>query len=86
MIDGGFVIDTPGFSSIELPPVKDIEELASLFPEFHEHQSCKYSNCVHINEPNCGVKEALENKISKERYEFYLWCYNYYKNERWNRY
>ncbi len=99
MLEGGYVIDTPGFSSIELPPIETPEELAGLFPEFIYHSNtCKYSNCIHINEPCCGVKENIENpitisnsenkviNISEERYNFYLWCYNFYKNERWNKY
>jgi len=86
MVEGGFVIDTPGFSSIELPPVKTIDELASLFPEFNEYRVCKYSNCIHINEPDCGIKDQLNKGIDQSRYDFYLWCYNFYKTERWNKY
>lgn len=85
---GGFVIDTPGFSSVELPPTKDANELANLFPEFNEYIGlCKFNNCVHINEPNCAIKNAVEKgKIYSERYEFYKRCYEKSKNELWNRY
>ena len=86
MKNGGWVIDTPGFSSIELPPIKDIDELASLFLEFHEYKTCKYSNCIHINEPNCGIKDELNKGITQSRYDFYLWCYKFYSEERWNKY
>jgi len=86
MLNGGYVIDTPGFSSIELPPIKTIDELASLFPEFEEYKTCKYSNCIHINEPDCGVKDALNKGIEQSRYDFYIWCYNFYKTERWNKF
>lgn len=83
---GGYIIDTPGFSSLELPPVKDNDELLDLFPEFYGY-SCKFNDCIHINEPSCGVKEAYNlGKISKTRYEFYVDCYNKLKAERWNRY
>ena len=83
--NGGFVIDTPGFSSIEHPPVEDVRKLISLFPEFIMDTSCKFANCVHINEPQCRVKEAVEEKkISRDRYEFFLRCYEKYKLERWN--
>jgi ribosome biogenesis GTPase len=44
-----------------------------LFPEFRElNSSCKYSDCMHINEPECAVKEALKNgSIAVSRYEAY---------------
>lgn len=84
--EGGFVIDTPGFSSIDLPKSKNSEELISLFPDFYGY-NCKFNNCVHINEPCCGIKDAVENgKIFKERYEFYRFCYEKSKNEIWNKY
>ena len=86
MLEGGWVIDTPGFSSIELPPIKDVTELSNLFPEFIEYRTCKYNNCIHINEPNCGVKDQLGLGIEQARYDFYIWCYNFYKLERWNKY
>lgn len=83
---GGYIIDTPGFSSLEIPPIKDNDELLDLFPEFHGNV-CKFNDCIHINEPNCGVKNAYaEGKISKIRYEFYVECYNKLKAERWNKY
>ncbi len=83
---GGYIIDTPGFSSLELPKIKDQDELINLFPEFHS-KTCKFSNCIHINEPSCGVKEGLEDgSISKERYEFYKKAYETLKEERWNNY
>ncbi|WP_418964457.1 ribosome small subunit-dependent GTPase A [Cetobacterium sp.] len=84
---GGFVIDTPGFSSVELPPTENAQELIDLFPEFKLGDGCKFNNCVHINEPNCGVKAATESgKITKERYDFYKRCYEKSKNEIWNKY
>ncbi len=83
--NGGFVIDTPGFSSIEHPPVEDVRRLISLFPEFEVEGSCKFADCIHVNEPDCRVKEAVErNEISRDRYEFFLRCYEKYKLERWN--
>ncbi|MGL5855879.1 MAG: ribosome small subunit-dependent GTPase A [Cetobacterium sp.] len=85
---GGFVIDTPGFSSVNLPPTSDAQDLISLFPEFHQFgDECKFNNCVHVNEPQCGVKSAVDSgKITKERYEFYKRCYDKSKNEIWNKY
>ena len=83
---GGYIIDTPGFSSLELPPIKNQDDLLILFPEFTGY-TCKFNDCIHINEPNCGVKRAFEEgKISKVRYEFYVNTYNKLKLERWNKY
>ena len=86
--DGGYVIDTPGFSSLELPPIENVEELVSLFKEFtFEDKYCKFLNCHHINEPYCIIKEKVQQgKISKIRYDFYKKVYEKLKNERWNKY
>ncbi|WP_081775712.1 ribosome small subunit-dependent GTPase A [Fusobacterium perfoetens] len=86
---GGYVIDTPGFSSIDLPPIKDFTELISLFKEFdfQEGEYCKFLDCHHISEPGCLIKEKVEKgKIFKERYNFYKKVYEKLKNERWNNY
>lgn len=87
-ICGGYVIDTPGFSSIELPPIKDFNELISLFAEFEikGEEYCKFLDCRHINEPNCLVKKMVkEGNISKIRYDFYKKVYEKLKEERWNK-
>ena len=88
LLEGGYVIDTPGFSSLELPPIENVEELVSLFKEFtFEEGYCKFLDCHHINEPACIIKEKVnEGKISKIRYDFYKKVYEKLKNERWNRY
>jgi ribosome biogenesis GTPase len=84
--EGGFVIDTPGFSSVDLPEIKNVQELIDLFPEFSVDEQCRFSNCIHVNEPGCAVKDAVERgDISKERYEFFLRCYEKLKTERWNK-
>ena len=83
---GGYIIDTPGFSSIEVPNIENREELISLFPEFSSIESCKFLNCSHVHEPGCNVKkEVEENKISKDRYDFYKKTLEIL-SERWNRY
>ena len=88
LTEGGYVIDTPGFSSLELPPIENVEELVSLFKEFtFEEGYCKFLDCHHINEPDCVIKEKVQQgKISKIRYDFYKKVYEKLKNERWNRY
>ena len=81
-----YIIDTPGFSSIEVPKIENREELISLFPEFTNIDSCKFLNCSHIHEPNCNVKKAVEeNRISQDRYNFYKKTLEIL-SERWNRY
>lgn len=88
-ICGGYVIDTPGFSSIEIPPIKDFNELISLFSEFQleDGEYCKFLDCRHINEPKCLIKEMVEKgKISEIRYNFYKKVYEKLKNERWKNY
>ena len=69
---GGYVADTPGFSSLEL--LLDPIDLAHSFHDFEELSSqCKFRGCLHDSEPYCAIKNAVEEgKISKERYEHYL--------------
>ena len=70
---GASIIDTPGvrgFGLIEM----DKYELGDYFVEFFKLKShCKFNNCLHINEPKCAVKLALENgEIAPSRYKSYL--------------
>lgn len=71
---GGYVIDTPGIRSIGLLDM-DSETLAKIFPGFFEGDlfTCKYSNCIHLKEPGCSVRMAVEEgRISKARYASYF--------------
>jgi len=70
-----YIIDTPGFSTLDFPKMEEKKELEKLFPEFLEFiPDCKFRDCIHVNEPNCAIKENVENgNISKERYDFYLY-------------
>ena len=74
---GGMVADTPGFSSLTLDDIEDID-LKDYFIEFEDYDDCKFgSRCIHQNEPNCAVKEAVENgEIPKERYDSYIQLLN----------
>lgn len=78
-----FVIDTPGFTSLELRDVTK-ENLMEYYPEFEEYEpECRFGGCSHIAEPDCGVKKALEEgKISKVRYENYKVLYDELRNAR----
>lgn len=74
--DSGYVIDTPGFSSLETDGVKR-EELPGLFREFREFLgTCRFNDCRHINEPDCTVKENVGGKIPIRRYRQYVEMYN----------
>lgn len=69
-----FILDTPGFSSLDLSFIQDENEIRNFYPEFVKYQSeCKFQNCQHIKEPKCAIKDALEkSEISKRRYENYI--------------
>lgn len=78
--NGTYLADTPGFTAVntELYCAIDHKELHSLFPEFEEHEhNCRYSDCTHTKETECGILKAVENGlISAERHESYkkLYC------------
>lgn len=70
---GGQIIDTPGIKTLGFNYLEEMD-VAHNFREFFElSKDCKFGDCLHRNEPNCAVKEALENEeISPMRYENYL--------------
>lgn len=74
IFDQAFILDTPGFSSLDLSFIEDANELKNYYPEFvNNSNTCKFQDCQHINEPICGIKQALEvGRISRKRYENYL--------------
>jgi len=78
-----YIMDTPGFSSLLVMELEK-EEIKDYFPEFQLYEAeCKFQGCVHINEPSCGVKAALEaGIISKSRYENYKIIYEEIKNKK----
>lgn len=72
----GYIADTPGFSSLELTCYK--EELKDYFPFFSlNEENCFYLDCLHINEPNCQIRNLVEkNVISQEHYQNYRQIYD----------
>lgn len=70
---GAQIIDTPGIKGFGIVEVER-DELADYFPEFFRvKEHCKFNNCLHLEEPKCAVKEALENEeIAWSRYKSYL--------------
>ncbi len=67
------IIDTPGIKGFGVVDMEK-DELGDYFPEFFAlKQDCKFNNCIHLNEPHCAVKDALEREeISWSRYKSYL--------------
>lgn len=66
-----FVADSPGFSTLYLPDILK-EDLAHYMPDFVTHINCKFNGCLHLAEPQCGIKAACEKGlIAQSRYENY---------------
>ncbi len=81
--EDSYIIDTPGFSSLELPDLKG-QPLDLFFPEIGKFKDmCFFTGCSHINEPDCNVKKKLsEGFIPGERYESYVLFYNELSKKR----
>jgi ribosome biogenesis GTPase len=69
---GGRIIDTPGLREFGLTDISK-QELSHYYPEMRERlNNCQFNNCIHINEPGCAIKKAVEEgKIFPERYISY---------------
>lgn len=82
-IFGGYVADTPGFSSLDFQEI-ELEELPLLFQDFEMFkEDCKFRGCMHMNEPKCGVKNAVENgDIAPFRYKHYQQFYEEIKQRK----
>jgi len=70
---GGKVIDTPGLREFGLVDIEK-QELSHYFPEMRQRlQNCQFNNCMHINEPGCAIKDALnKGEIAVDRYVSYM--------------
>ena len=73
LASGGYIIDTPGIRAFGVIDLEK-EHMAHYFPEMRNLiGACRFHNCLHLNEPNCAVKEAVEkDEISFSRYQSYL--------------
>ncbi len=82
----GYIVDTPGFSSLDLEQVEPInkDELADCFREFAPFVGdCRFIGCAHYKEPNCGVRQAVEKGlIARSRYESYVTMYEAVKDKK----
>lgn len=78
-VAGGWVADTPGFSSFDVEQMEAIPkgELASAFREFRPYLDlCRFQGCAHVKERGCAVREALkEGKIAPSRHKSYVRLY-----------
>ncbi len=87
---GAKIIDTPGIKGFGVVDM-DKEEIGDYFPElFALKQDCKFNNCLHIKEPKCAVKDALENgEIAFSRYKSYLQILEgedeHYRTDNWEK-
>lgn len=72
-VNDALIADTPGFSSVELEEIEAVD-LPALFPEFlRNRDECRFSGCMHLNEPSCRIKEMVTNgDIKQYRYDNYL--------------
>lgn len=82
----GFVIDTPGikgFGAVDM----NKDEISHYFREiFKSSKKCKFHNCLHLHEPECAVREAVENHyISESRYKSYLSMMEEENNEKYRK-
>lgn len=83
-MDGNtYIMDTPGFTSLYVNEI-EADKLRFYFNEFGQYEGkCRFNGCIHINEPDCAVKAAVnDGRINKERYMHYSDIYNELKNIR----
>lgn len=82
----GYVVDTPGFSSLDMEQVESIskDELADCFREFEPHiGQCRFIGCAHYREPKCAVRAAVElGEIAQSRYDSYVSMYEAVKDKK----
>ncbi len=83
------IIDTPGIKGFGVVDMER-EEVGDYFPEFFAlKQDCKFNNCLHLKEPKCAIKQALENnEVSYSRYRSYLQILEgedeHYRTDNWD--
>jgi len=72
-VDGMFVLDTPGFSLLELEPGIDPQDFAQLYPEYNALAGeCRFQPCLHDREPGCAVHAAVDaGELGAERWQRY---------------
>ncbi|MFH0766661.1 MAG: ribosome small subunit-dependent GTPase A [Bacillota bacterium] len=84
LYNNGFIVDTPGFSKIEFL-IFHVDEVKTFYPDFIElSHNCRFtSNCMHLNEPDCAIKTAVQKgEILASRYENYVQFCDEIKNQK----
>ncbi|MDO5402269.1 MAG: ribosome small subunit-dependent GTPase A [Eubacteriales bacterium] len=78
-----YICDTPGFTSLMIPDMEK-ENLRFYFSEFEPYEGkCRFNGCMHVNEPDCAVKEAVSSGgISGRRYQSYTEIYKELKEQK----
>ena len=89
-LDGCFVADTPGFSTVDLQryEMSDKEQLQYCFPEFEKYLGqCQFTSCAHTCEKGCKILEAVQNgEIAESRHKSYVQMYNEVKDiKQWQK-
>ena len=81
--DDSYILDTPGFTSLSVM-VEDKNRLRFYMHEFSEYEGeGRFAGCVHVNEPDCAVKNAVEEGlINRTRYDSYVEMYHELENTR----
>lgn len=79
-----YVLDTPGFSSLDLGFIEESSDIRGYFKEINKYgKKCRFQSCLHDQEPNCAVKEHVEDEtIDEGRYKNYLMVLNDIRNRR----
>ncbi len=84
--DNGAVLDTPGFSMYETECLEQ-NELDACYSEFQNAVPCRFPGCMHLSEPDCGVKPLLKTgELTQGRYERYREIALEYQTRRKHRY
>lgn len=83
-VGGGYVADTPGFSTVDIERYEIIRkaELAGCFPDFNQYLcKCRFTGCSHVCEKGCAVIEAVKSgKVQPSRHKSYIQMYNEVKD------
>ena len=76
-----YIVDSPGFTSLSLEHI-DADDLQNYFKEFIPYlNDCRFNDCRHLAEPDCGLKQQVGKDISRERYDRFVGLYEELKNK-----
>lgn len=72
--EDSFLVDTPGFTSIDVPTELETIDLQNFYPEFAPYLgACRFRSCLHKTEPACRVRQAVrDGEISEQRWQRYM--------------